>query len=320
MKRRKLQATGGSSITLTLPKSWVNRWGLGSKDEVLVSETSTGLYIRPAVRAKRDLTLRLSLDEQTDSWIAREMIGAYIAGVDRIELVGSPISPAQNQAIRQTIQLFFGFEIIKESSQEVVARTLLDTSMLSIPDSTIGVFQMSRSMFEDALKAAQNGDKELAADITQRDYEVNKFVYAIKRRFQEVLSGKIDGNAAEAGFYRSIAGQIERIGDHAVKIAELASSDRTDPVRLSQTFPTIQEGVRLLLEDTETMLRQSDKQQAHAILDRNQELEQLIFSSKRMKQSYEGAIIEDSIDRLRGYLMNIAERMIDYQVSRQITG
>jgi hypothetical protein len=63
------------------------------------------------------------------------------------------------------------------------------------------------------------------------------------------------------------------------------------------------------------MVRHLDKVQAHKILDGDHELERLIYSSKRMKQSYEGALIEDSLDRLRGYLMNIAELTIDYTLT-----
>lgn len=302
-------------MTLTLPKSWVDRWALRSKDEVFVNETKGGLTIQPASRTKRDLIYRFDLDGKSSSWIEREMIGSYIAGADRIELASKRITSEQNQIIRQTIRLFFGFEIVRETSDTIVARTLLNEMSFSIPENTIGVFQMVRSMFEDALVAAQDGDKELATDIIQRDHEVNKIVYAIKRHFQQVLGGKIDNDVAKADFYRSIAGQIERIGDHAVKIAELAGNDRTEPVQLSHSFSSIKKGAEQLLQDTETMLLHFDIDKAHAILDKDHELEQLIFSSKRMKQSYEGAIVEDSLDRLRGYVMNIAERMIDYLVS-----
>jgi len=73
--------------------------------------------------------------------------------------------------------------------------------------------------------------------------------------------------------------------------------------------------VHQLLKDVEAMVRHMDKATAHKILDSDDELERLIYSSKRMKLSYEGAIVEDSLDRLRGYLMNIAELTIDYAVA-----
>jgi phosphate uptake regulator len=315
MEKRKLQATGGSSLTLTLPKAWTNRWKLQSKDEILVSASGPVLIVKVANKAKRELTINISLDQMPDAWLMREMIGAYIAGADRITLRSDRITPSQNQTIRQAVQLLFGFEILEETSQKIVARTVLDDSMFPVSESTMRIFMITRSMFEDSLKAAQTGDKDLATDIKLRDYEVNKFVHAIRRQFQEILSGKVEGSLKEVSFYRAVAVQLERVGDHAVKIAELASTDRTDQVKLSSTFPIIQERVHRLLKDVESMVRNLDKLQAHKILDGDTELERLIYSSKRMKLSYEGAIVEDSLDRLRGYLMNIAELTIDYTLA-----
>ena len=312
MERRKLQATGGSSLTLTLPKAWTNHWKLQSKDEVLVNAAGPALIIKPAGKSKQEITVDIPVDQMPDEWILREMIGAYIAGADKITLRSQRISPSQNQAIRQAVQLLFGFEILEETSHKIVARTVLDDAMFPVSESTLRIFMIVRSMFEDSLKAAQTGDKDLATDIKQRDYEVNKFVHAIKRQFHEIMIGKVEGSINEVSFYRSVAGQLERVGDHAAKIAGLASTDRTDPVKLSSTFPTIQERVHRLLKDVETMVRHLDKLQAHQILDSGKDLESLFYSSKRMKQSYEGAIVEDSLDRLRSYLMNIAELTIDY--------
>ncbi len=311
-----MQATGGSSLTLTLPKTWIDRLKLKSKDEVLINTSGPALIIKPSSRAQQEITIDITIDQMADSWLLREMIGAYIAGADRIVLRSHRITPGQNQAIRKAVQRLFGFEILEETSQKIVAKTIIDDSMFPVSESTLRTFVIARSMFVDSLKAAQTGDKELALDIKQRDYEVNKFLHAIQRQFQELLSSKVDGNLEEVSFYRSVTVQLERIGDHAVKIAGLAGTDRTDPVKLSGTFPSIQKATHRLLKDTESMVRHLDKAQAHRILDGDKKLERLIYSSKRMKQSYEGAIIEDSLDRLRGYLMNVAELTIDYALTK----
>lgn len=312
MRRRKLQSTGGSSLTLTLPKAWTSRLKLQSKDEVLVNASGPVLTIKPASRNKQEYAIEIPINNLPDEWLLREMIGAYIAGADRIVLRSPRVTPSQNQTVRETVQLLFGFEILEETSQKIVARSVLDDSLFPTSESTLRLFSITRGMFEDSLKAAQTGDKDLAADIKQRDYEVNKLLHAIKRQFQEIQSGKIEGSLAEVSFYRSVAIQLERIGDHAVKIARLASIDRTDSVKMSSTFPKIQSGIHQLLKDIESMVRHLDKRQAHEILDGGKDLGRLIYSSRSMKQSYEGAIVEDSLDRLRGYLMNVAELTIDY--------
>ncbi|GAC1499562.1 MAG: phosphate uptake regulator PhoU [Candidatus Saccharimonadales bacterium] len=318
MAKRKLQATGGASLTLTLPKNWVNKWKLKSKDEVLVSVKGQSLIVLPTNHPTDSQDLEIDIRSYPDEWILREVIGAYISGADKITLHSNRITPSQNQAVRHGIQLLFGFEILEESSQRIVAQTVLDDAKFPVADKALLIMNIVRGMFVEALQAAHTGDIDLAQDIKQRDFEANKLLHAIKRQFQEILKGKLDGNLEDVGYYRSVAIQLERVGDHAVKIAGLASINQTDSVKLSTSIPAIQMSVEKLLKDVEVMLHRRDKLLAHRILDSDQEIESLFYSSKRMKQSYEGALIEDSLDRLRGYLMNIAELTIDYSFNRSL--
>ena len=55
---------------------------------------------------------------------------------------------------------------------------------------------------------------------------------------------------------------------------------------------------------------------AHKILDQDEALRQLIGGPKRAAKSSERLLIENSLDRLRGYIMNIAELTIDYSFTR----
>lgn len=312
MEKRRLQATGGSSLTLTLPKAWLERWKLKSKDEVLVNVVGSSLIIKPAGRSRLLTARSINLDDKAPQWVQREIIGAYINGLDKIVLEAKQITPQQNQIVRQTVQLLFGFEILEETSTIIVARNVTDNALFPVAESARRIFAISRSMFEDALRAAQTGDKELAHDIVLRDHEVNKFAYAIKRRFVQIINGCAEGNPIEVDYYRSVASRLERVGDRAVSIAELATNNQTGQVMLSSSFPKIRTAMTDLLDQIEELLNKPNIKLAHKILDQNNKLEPLMYSSTRMKQSYEGGIIEFNLDRLRGHLMNISELTVDY--------
>ena len=71
-----------------------------------------------------------------------------------------------------------------------------------------------------------------------------------------------------------------------------------------------------LLDDIENLLQNPNIVLAHHILDKNPELSEVIYSSNRIKKIYEGAVVEDSLDRCRGRLMNIAELTIDYLIQK----
>jgi phosphate uptake regulator len=312
MERRRLQATGGSSLTLTLPKGWLERWQLKSKDEVLVTANGPTLIIKPAGRSSQQTVIEISLDDKQPEWIVREIIGAYVAGADKIVLEAKRISPKQNERIRQTFQQLFGFEILEETSHSIVAHNVIDNSQFPVADNARRVYSIMSSMITDALRAAQTGDKDLAHDVILRDQEVNKLVYAIERRLAQVANGQAEGNLGEVNYYCSVATQFERIGDRAVIIANLVTKDLTGPIELSNTFPTIREAITGLMEEVGDLLKTPTVKHAHEILDQNEKLAPLMYSSERIKQTYEGAVVEDSLDRLRGRLMNVAELTIDY--------
>lgn len=314
MEKRRLQATGGSSLTLTLPKTWIERSKLKSKDEVTIQESGNALVVRPSGRKRQQTTVSIILDNKAPEWVVREIIAVYIAGADKIILEATRISPQQNQVIRGTIRDLFGFEILEETSASIVAQNVVDSTLFPVAENALRAFSICRSMLNDALQAAQTGDGDLARDVILRDQEVNKLVYAIERRFVQVLEGHAEGNASELNYYCNVSMQLERIGDRAVIISKLVSENRTEPVRLSNSFPVIRIAITELLDDIESLLKDPDMTLAHQILDKNQRLAPLMYSSNRIKQTYEGAVIEDSFDRSRGRLMNIAELTIDHLV------
>jgi phosphate uptake regulator len=82
-------------------------------------------------------------------------------------------------------------------------------------------------MLEDAIEALVTDDDDLAQDVMERDDDVDRLWYMISRVFRTVLRNPTA--ATEIGFpretcfdFQSSARQLERIADHATKIAEIA--------------------------------------------------------------------------------------------------
>ena len=315
MEKRKLQATGGASLTLTLPKAWVSSSGLRSKDQVLVIPEGKTLVIKPLSAQASENKVDINVDGLTEAWLARELVSAYISGADKITFRSKKISPTQRQIIQKVLQLLFGFEILEETSKKVYIKNIFDDAKLSVPESTQKIFLIARTMFEDALKATAAGDQNLALAIEQRDFEVNKLLCVVKRQYYSLLKGKTEGSVSELGYYVNVAIQLERIGDHAVQIAKVAAASPA-PLSPYDNFPAIVAQVAALFNDVEKVVSSLDKSLAHQILDQDEALRQLIGGPQRAKKSSERLLIENSLDRLRGYVMNIAELTIDYSFTR----
>ena len=302
-------------MTLTLPKAWVSASGLRSKDQVLVIPDGKALVIKPVSALAAENKVSINVDGMTEAWLARELVSAYISGADKITFRSKNISPTQRQIIQNVLQLLFGFEVLEETSKKVYVKNIFDDAKLSVPESTQKIFLIARTMFEDALKAAAAGDQNLALAIEQRDLEVNKLLSVVKRQYYSLLKGKTEGSVAELGYYVNVAIQLERIGDHAVQIAKVAAASAA-PLSPYHNFQAIEAHVSALFNDVQKVVSSLDKSLAHKILDQDDALRQLISGPKRAKKSSERLLIENSLDRLRGYIMNIAELTIDYSFTR----
>lgn len=310
-----MQATGGASLTLTLPKAWVSNSGLRSKDQVLVIPEGKALVIKPLSTQSSENKVDINVDGLTEDWLIRELVSAYISGADKITFRSKKISPTQRQIIQKALQLLFGFEILEETSKKVYIKNIFDDAKLSVPESTQKIFLIARTMFEDALKAAADGDKNLALAVEQRDLEVNKLLCVVRRQYYSLLKGKIEGSVVELGYHVDVDIQLERIGDHAVQIAKVAAASAA-PLAPYDNFHLIEAQVRGLFDDAGKVIGSLDKNLAHKILDQDEAFRRLISDSTQAKKSSERLLIENSLDRLRGYIMNIAELTIDYSFTR----
>lgn len=316
---RRLQKTGGSSLTVTLPKKWLTQCGLGDKDEIHMSmDKQFTLSLCPVRANAKPVQAQLAAEGYTATQLVREVVARYISGVDEIVITANALSPLQRQAIRRQCLNLVGFELVEESAQQMVLKNIFDLSKLPLSASVDKMFLLSNSMFHDAVQAVTAGDTELSQDVYERDAEVDKLNLAITRQMFVCLSDALLLEAekltdVDLYYYQLIARQLERIGDHAVKIADL-----TNPVQAinspAQQKVIVQLAQRLAL--ARTMIASIDSQSAHELLDQSGEIEKMIrrLQPPNGADSVSYGIIKDSLDRIRGYIMNMAEATLDQAV------
>jgi len=226
MEIRKLQLTGGSSLAITLPKKWADHFGLKSKDTVVIySQKSGALIIQPARHKKQLLKTVLKIDDFTKDMLTREIIAHYISGSDEVTIKSKKITHDQRNRIREVSHSLIGYEIIDESSEEVSIKNIFDATKFPIIQNVGKMFVITKSMFNDAIKAIAQNNKPLARDVIDRDFEVDKLQLAIMRQFYTLIQGRVYDeeiglSQMDLNYYENVATQLERIADHAVKIAK----------------------------------------------------------------------------------------------------
>ncbi len=220
-----MQVTGGSTYTVSIPKTWATDNGVEAGTEIEFHPDGDSLFLTPRSEAERTRGT-LDVSNLTDRALTRAVTTMYVSGFDVIELEGAEITTEQRSTVRESVQSLVGLEVLEETRDRVVIRDLLDSSELSIHNAVTRMRLISLSMLEDAITALSEHDHDIANDVISRDDDLDRLWLVVSRIFRSTL--RTPKAAEELGLpreecfdYHSSARQLERIGDHATKIAHL---------------------------------------------------------------------------------------------------
>lgn len=228
-EKRKVQMTGGSTLTISLPISWAREVGINQGDEVsLCWQKDKSILLTAKPKKKQGLSravIKLFPGEKPED-ILRLLIAHYLVGYDMINLVSQKGFNTQDRKwIKDTVrQRLIGLEVVEESGDELILQSLLNYEELNLEKAIQRMSRIIKSIQKDSIRALQ-GDTALAGDVIQRDDEVDRFYLLIVRQLKAALrdpelAKKIGIRCPrECMAYRLIIKSMERIADHAEKIA-----------------------------------------------------------------------------------------------------
>ncbi len=165
-------------------------------------------------------------DDPEDNF--RCLVAHYLVGYDIIKLVSRKgFSASDRKFIKDAArQRLIGLEVIEESRNELILQSLLNYRDLSLDKAMQSMSRLVASMLEDVMRALRDHDPELAKDVIQRDNEVDRFYLLTVRQLKAAiedpqLSEKIGIKCPrECLGYRLATKSMERIGDHAERMAQ----------------------------------------------------------------------------------------------------
>ncbi len=124
METRKVQKTGLSTITVSLPKEWVSSNNLKAGDQVNLEVMSDGsLTIDPKERKKREPIRKIVTVDRGEptEHLTRKLIGAYLAGYNIIEVRSKERMDLDTKhAVKDFARLVIGPEVIEETANTLV--------------------------------------------------------------------------------------------------------------------------------------------------------------------------------------------------------
>ena len=337
---RKIQLTGKSTFIISLPKKWVDELKLKAGNPLVITrQDATTLLITPEGKEKKleepvEVVLRIPEDEPPEA-VIRKIIALYFLGYGVIRVVPRSGRITSNQ--RTEIKDFarrklVGTEVISDSSHEINLQVLLGYAELSVENALRRMFLLANSMHEDAISALKEHNVELAEDVIRTDDEVDRFGFYIIRQLKYAVQSeravKEIGlqSARDCLGYRLIAKSVERIADHAVKIAENVVSLRAPP---DQTvFEKVYEAssfAKNAFSDALTSLFKRDYELAEKVVSRGKKADIMIGDTPRplakglqSDQTGNLRLIMDSIRRTIDYATDIAEVVLNLTVEKVV--
>jgi len=232
------------------------------------------------------------------------------------------MSSMQKKDLHQIVNKLIGPEILEETINKVVIQDLLSSEELQSERALKRIKTVVKSMITDSFASLLNKSDELAMDVIQRDNDVDRLNLLISRQFTEILrSGSVRQetlNPITAFNYMQAASNLERIADHAHRIAEIASQKSYNlPESLKEELSHMDDQICTLIDDSITNLIQTNSNKANELIDRIGDIKKSTGGIARSPGSNDKSellvrlILASSLERMLDYIRNISELTIN---------
>ena len=314
---RKIQLTGGTTYTVSLPKPWANAQGIEVGDRFRLHPRGDRILVAPSDAGSSGDAVTVSAVQYSPEQIGQIVVAAYVAGATTVRIEGRP-DRAVSKAVREAAAGLVGVEVATESDSEIVVRTMLDVADLSPTQTLAQLESVALSIHEAAVDAALAADGEAGRRVAARDDSVDRLFGLVAREFQRSLvdvTGDRAGNGLTTFDQYTVARQLERVGDHAEKIAQVAERIENEPPteladELTELAADARAVVRRALSETlngrnpETLSEVLTE--GAVVVEETSALDRALYD-RELADGYALATVLDSITRTAEYGRNIAE-------------
>lgn len=334
MEIRRVQVTGGSSYVVTLPKDWAEEQKIRKNDPVglVVQPDGTLLVTKKITDEPLQKIKVIDIGTVTDpAFLFRMLIGAYITGFSTIRITTKErFPPFVRAVVRDFTQMTIGQEVVEETGTVIAIRDLLNPSEMPFDNTIKRMYVIVKTMHEDAIVALETQNRALAQDVINRDTDVDRLNWLIARQTTMImqnasLSRKMGIAPGMAMYYYMLSRIIERIGDHAVRIAEHSVPVMGAEVE-KKIFAAVKKSSVMSLEIFDRSIVSffnTDMKEAHHNIESINALEKICGDINNMVLKQETLIainigyIAESIRRSGEYAGDISETVINLLVENE---
>ncbi|MCI4353756.1 MAG: phosphate uptake regulator PhoU [Thermoplasmata archaeon] len=334
---RRIQKTGGSTFIISLPKNWVVGRGLRPGDVLLFAPRSDGsltVYPEEGQRATEARQVVSVSNDMPEEHLFRLLVAEYIAGAPLLEIrTNGRMSARTRDVVRSFAQRMIGPEILEETAEGVVLQDVVGANPLPIPSVIRRMHQMVRAMQTDAMAALRAQDASIAKDVVERDWEVDRLHWFVQKQLTTALRDartltSLGLSLPECATYLLASRVLERIADHAVRIAETVAllEKERPPEAVLHNLESLAESAANALTEAIDSLESKDIALANEVVDNakrvTREREKILreLATKRGRLAVGLAYVLESLERSAFYASDLAEIAINHAIATRGDG
>jgi phosphate uptake regulator len=248
---RKLQKVSRNTLTISIPRDYVQHLKLKEGDNVVVKEDLDGtLRLIPTMREPRTVKASIKVDLiDTDELLSRLVVGCYMLGYDSIELTSKErISNTYLAQVTKTLRSLRGIEIVQSSESKLLAQSFMDPTKFPV-DSLIKRLQLlvSKSLVL-SIEALRNGSPSVLNEIRKIQGEIDALYWLIVRQLLVALSNR--EIAAKIGLESPLHASGDRVSAKTIEeIGRIILELTEEIVYWKETGITIEEKTMKRIED-----------------------------------------------------------------------
>jgi phosphate uptake regulator len=228
MEIRKVMRLGTTSLVVSVPKEWADKYRLDQESRLVLipqSDGSLALYPQTIPQEKpRTITLTTKPDSPP-GLLERQMVAAYLTDYDEIHIKSEGvISSEQRNQLRKYLRLLTGYQIMESSSTHLLLLNVARVTEMDVERALHRAHTIATSMLKDALKALQNRDANMARTVIGLEEDVIQFYYLVNKQIRRALldpniMSRIHITAIDAVNYAMILHAIHTAAEAARAIA-----------------------------------------------------------------------------------------------------
>jgi phosphate uptake regulator len=323
METRKVQLSGGTTYTVSLPKSWAQEHGIEAGSALTLYPNGDGSLLVETKADRSAETRAATVDVSTDSANAiRQRIHAlHAVGFDAVTLVDrSGHSTERRGVVEDTVADLSGFEMLEAGDTRIRLTNLIDAENVDVRKSALRLRLVMLGMHRDAVTAVLDGDETLAQRVIDRDSEADKLFAMVTRHFRRALTNlheveKLGYSRDELFEYYYVSRQFERIADHAEKIARFAlDPEATVPAEFGDRIDSLAASSRQVIDAAaDVILADAGVDGALTALSERDELiadietlDRALYTHEDTAEAYVTGLLLDSLRRTAEYGANVA--------------